>query len=209
MAKQSTSSYLRTILISIIYVALCVLYFSRMGIAYKIAFPVIALVISALWVSPWQMALALACSAFGDIMGAQGNFLWQMGAFGLAHLFLIWFFVARFFHINGMTSVRNILLTTVLVIGVCAFALLMIIPEAPAGIIRQGATVYAIIISIMLWCALLQKDMSYAIAGILFVISDLILAWNKFVSPLPYTTYLIMIPYYISQLLFFIRSSKQ
>lgn len=207
MAKQ-TSSYIKLTAVSLIYLALCILYFSNMGMPYKIAIPVVSLLISSLWVSPWQITIAIACSAFGDIMGAQGNFIWQMCAFALAHIFLIWFFIRRFFYINGMTSVKNILLTTILVLCVCAFAILFIIPEAPIGIIRNGATIYAIIISIMLWCALLQKDVAYAIGACLFVMSDMILGWNRFVSHLPYSTYLIMIPYYISQLLFFIRSAK-
>lgn len=207
MAKQ-TATYLKHAAVSAIYVFLCVLYFTKTGIPYKISFPVTSLLISALWVSPWQIALAIMFSAFGDIMGAQGNFLWQMGSFGLAHIFLIWFFVARFFKIHGMTSVSNILLTTLLVVGVCVLALFVIVPEAPAGTIRHGVTIYVIVISIMLWCSLLQKDILYAIAGILFVFSDFILGWNRFVSDIPYSTYLIMIPYYLSQLLFFIRSAK-
>lgn len=207
MAKQ-TSSYIKLSIVSIIYVALCILYFSNIGTPYKIAIPVTSLLISALWVSPWQITLAIVCSAFGDVMGAQGNFLWQMSSFALAHIFLIWYFFHRISHINGMTSVKNILLSTILVICVCAFALLMITPEVPNGILRNATTVYAIIISIMLWCSLLQKDALYAIGACLFVISDMILGWNRFVDNIPYSTYLIMIPSYTSQLLFFIRSAR-
>ena len=207
MAKQ-TSSYIKLSIVSLIYTALCILYFSNIGMPYKIAIPVTSLLLSDLWVSPWKVAVAIACAAFGDAMGAQGNFLWQMSSFTLAHIFLIWYFFHRISHINGMTSVKNILLSTILVICVCAFALLMITPEAPSGILRNGSTVYAIVISIMLWCALLQKDAFYAIGACLFVISDMILGWNRFVDNIPYSTYLIMIPYYISQLLFFIRSAK-
>lgn len=208
MAKHSTSSQIKLAIVSIIYIALSILYFSHTGIPYKVAFPVTSLLISALWVSPWQIAAALLCSAVGDIMGAKGVFLWQMGAFAIAHLFLIWYFMSRTFKTKGITSVKNILFTTIIVICVCAFALMIIIPEAPAGTIRHGASIYAIIISIMLWCALLQKDTLYAIGAILFVISDLVLGWNRFVLSVPYSTYLIMIPYYASQLLFFIRSAR-
>ena len=38
--------------------------------------------------------------------------------------------------------------------------------------------------------------------------SDLVLAWNKFVEPLDYERYLIMVPYYLGQLLLFLRSSR-
>lgn len=207
MVKQ-TSSYIKLTAVSLIYVALCILYFSSIKIPYSIAIPIASLLISALWVSPWQIALAIACSAVGDIAGTQGNFIWQMCAFALTHIFLTWFFIRRFFHINGMTSVKYILLTTVIVICICVFALYFIIPEVQAGMMRNGATIYAIIISTMLWCAILQKDVTYAIGACLFVLSDMILGWNHYVSHLPYSTYLIMIPYYISQLLFFIRSVK-
>lgn len=209
MAKHSTSSHLKLAIVSIIYIALCVLYFSNINIPYKIALPVASLLISALWVSPWQIAVALCCSVIGDILGAKGIFLWQMNAFALAHIFLVWYFTSRFFKMNGMTSVRNILFTTIAVICVCAFALLMIIPEVPTGITRNGATIYAIIISIMLWCALLQKDYLYTIGAILFVASDMLLAWNKFVSPIPFSSYIIIIPYYTSLLIFFIRSNHR
>lgn len=207
MAKQTTS-YIKLAAVSLIYLLLCILFFTSTAIPFKIAYPVASLLISALWVSPWQIAAALLCAAVGDVMGAKGIFLWQMGAFAMSHLFLIWYFVSRFFKMNGMTSVKNILFTTIIVICVCVFAILIIIPEVPAGIVRNGATIYAIIISIMLWCALLQKDSAYAVGAILFVISDLVLAWNRFVSPVPYSSYMIMIPYYASQLLFFARSVK-
>ena len=52
----------------------------------------------------------------------------------------------------------------------------------------------------MLASALYQKDWIFAIGALLFVASDYILAWNKFVSPIAAEKYLIMVPYYLAQI---------
>jgi uncharacterized membrane protein YhhN len=59
----------------------------------------------------------------------------------------------------------------------------------------------------MLYFALLQRSSLYALGAVLFVFSDFILAWNKFVDPIEHSRYLIMIPYYLGQLLLFVRST--
>ncbi len=207
MAKQNTAAYMKFTAVSLLYLLLCSLFFSHTHAPYKAALPIASLLISALWVSPWQVALGVLSSAIGNILGEKDLFVWQMCSFAVGHLFFIWFFASRFFKMNSVTSIKNILFTTIAVLCICAFSLILIVPETPAGTIRHGATIYTIIISIMLWCALLQKDATYAIGTSLFVVSDLILGWNRFVAPLPYAIYLIMIPYYISQLIIFIRSA--
>ena len=82
-----------------------------------------------------------------------------------------------------------------------------IVPCAPAGIIRTGTGIYACLICTMLVMALLQRSSLYALGAVLFVFSDFILAWNKFVEPVTYSRLLIMIPYYAAQWLLFIRST--
>jgi uncharacterized membrane protein YhhN len=42
---------------------------------------------------------------------------------------------------------------------------------------------------------------------VLFVFSDFILAWNKFVEPIEHSRILIMTTYYLAQYLLFIRST--
>lgn len=207
MAKQA-SAYFKISAVSAIYMILCFFAFYDIAIPYKIAFPAISLFISALWISPWQIATAIILFASGDIMRAQGNFQLQTGAYGIAAIFFSWFFITRFFKMNGKASVGNIILTTLLVIGICALELFIIIPQVPEGTLRHGAVAYAIITSVLLWCALLQKDLVYALTGLAFTFSSIMLAWNKYISDVPYAVYLTYIPYYISILISFIRSSK-
>ena len=53
---------------------------------------------------------------------------------------------------------------------------------------------------------LLKVFLLAIIAFFLFVLSDTVLAWNKFVSPIESAGYFIMIPYYLGQLTLFIQS---
>jgi uncharacterized membrane protein YhhN len=59
----------------------------------------------------------------------------------------------------------------------------------------------------MLYFALMQRSSLFAIGAVMFVFSDFILAWNKFVDPIQYSRLLIMIPYYTGQFLLFMRST--
>lgn len=59
----------------------------------------------------------------------------------------------------------------------------------------------------MLIAAMLQRSSLYALGAVLFVFSDFIFAWNLFVEPIHGAGYMIMIPYYMAQWLFFIRST--
>lgn len=89
-----------------------------------------------------------------------------------------------------------------------AIAFTRIIPEAPAGLIRTGAGLYAVIISLMLLAAMLQRSSLYALGALIFVFSDFILAWNRFVEPIPEADLLILVPYFLGQWLLFIRSTS-
>jgi uncharacterized membrane protein YhhN len=95
----------------------------------------------------------------------------------------------------------------------CTLALLtvaftVVLPGAPKGIEKIGASCYAVIISTMLLLGLLQRSSLYALGAVLFVFSDFILAWNRFVEPVPYRNYLVLGTYYLAQWLLFIRSTK-
>jgi uncharacterized membrane protein YhhN len=59
----------------------------------------------------------------------------------------------------------------------------------------------------MLFSALMQRSSLYALGAVLFVFSDFILAWNKFVDPIQHSGLLIMTTYYLGQYLLFIRST--
>lgn len=188
-------------------------YFIPVGMPHKTALPLIALAFAALWLCPWQMCLALFCSAAGDFMGSAGSFVGQMGFFALAHVWMIWFFVVRYFEkverdrrlsgkAKGYTAMILLCAGVLLIVAFTRVA-----PSAPAGIVRIGVSVYAVIVCAMLVLALLQRSSLYALGAVLFVFSDFILAWNMFVGKIPHAGLLIMIPYFIGQWLLFIRST--
>lgn len=59
---------------------------------------------------------------------------------------------------------------------------------------------YIIVIGLMFWTAILSGNGYAAIGALLFVISDSVLAWNKFVEPLPSAGLMIMSTYFAAQL---------
>lgn len=204
-------------LVSVLYVISAAVYFLPYDIPYKIAFPTVAIAVASLWLLPWQMSLALVASALGDIRGAAGSMIGQIEFFSIAHLFLILFFVHRWFHEGDAferaggrhPETRAAVLAVYAVLSVCAlaFAMVRIIPEAPEGMVRGCTALYAVIICMMLFCALAQRSRSYAFAAVLFVFSDAMIGWNAFVGEVPGEKYLIMLPYYVAQLTFFLRAA--
>ena len=196
-----------------LFIVAVLTHFLPIEIPYKLAFPLIILTTTSLWICPWQITCALALSAVGDMFGTCGFLLGQMGAFAAAHIFYIQFFTNRYrekVRVNGKIAGKAagyIFLISFLGIVFASFIFTQITPEVPEGIIRAGASVYTLVICMMLMLALLQRSSLYAIGAILFTFSDFILAWNIFVDPIKGAGYLIMTPYYLGQWLLFIRSS--
>lgn len=199
---------------STVFFALAVLYFLPVSIPHKIAFPLLTLFVSGLWVLPWQMMMAMLMSALGDYMGSCGNFIGQMSFFACAHIFMVIYLSKRYLtkveHDGKLTAkAKGYLVMVLLCVGVLiTTAIVKVSPCAPAGIIRTGVIIYAFLIGTMLLTALLQRSSLYALGAVLFVFSDFILAWNKFVEPIEAERYLIMVPYYMGQWLLFVRSTQ-
>ena len=199
---------------SILFFAFTVLFFSSVKIPHKLAFPVFTLFIGGLWLLPWQMCLAMLFSAMGDYMGTCGNFIGQMGFFALAHVCIIVYFAQRYHRkVEPDRKLTSKAKGYMAMVAFCTIALLcvvfsVVIPGAPAGIEKIGASCYAVIISTMLLMGLLQRSSLYALGVVLFVFSDFILAWNRFVEPVPYRNYLVLCSYYAAQWLLFVRSTK-
>lgn len=183
-------------------------------VKYRIAGPLLALTVAGIFFLPWQMALAMAFSMAGDFMGAYGSFIFQMGFFALAHIMLVTYFIVRLRRQRqcheGQCCRRLIFpaVAAALCASLAAFALTCIIPHAPAGVIRTGCAIYALLICTMFGCAILQRDPLFAIGAALFLFSDMILSWNKFVTPVDGSKWLIMVPYYGGQLLLWLGAWK-
>jgi uncharacterized membrane protein YhhN len=99
-----------------------------------------------------------------------------------------------------------------MMLAICVLVLMTmvfvrVVPCVPSGILRIGVSIYAVLICTMLFSALLQRSLFYAIGALLFVISDFILAWNKFVEPVPYRDALVLGTYLSAQWFLFVRST--
>ena len=189
-------------LISIVYLLLALLHFSPIAVAYKMVFPLAFLTLCAISYSTWPMVLAMGFSALGDFMGVCHNFWGQMGAFALAHIAYLLFFCRT----NpadrtsyGMKWKSGIVILYGVVIG------MFILPHVH-GFLQAGVSVYILLILTMCLLAWRQKNPYYVLGAWLFVLSDTVLAWNKFVSHIEGAGYLIMIPYYLGQWMLFILS---
>jgi len=197
-----------------LYLAAVLLFFLPVEYPHKITFCVSILTIASLWLCPWQITMALLFSTLGDHMGSCNNFLGQMGFFAVGHVFYVIYFAGRYFRrVEPDRKLTGKAKGYLAMVVFCALALLCaaffkIAPGAPAGIIRIGVCIYATLISLMMITAMLQRSSLFALGAILFVFSDFILAWNKFVEPVPYRHYLVLVSYFLAQWLLFIRSTK-
>lgn len=197
-----------------LFLSLAALYFLPADIPWKLAFPVGLLFLASLWLTRWEVSLALLFSAMGDVAGSAGEILWQMGLFAVAHLWYILFFVRRYFakvdKRDGKVSRRTVVhlsIFSLCVLAVMAVAFALVVPEIPAGVMRIAGGAYAVVICGMFLMALLQRSSLYALGAALFVISDLVLAWNLFVEPVENAGAMIMVTYYLAQWLIFIRAT--
>ena len=203
----------KTLAATTVFALLVALYFAPVAVPYKLVFPVASLFVASLWLNSWQICVALFFSALGDWFGNTGEFLPQVGSFAVAHVFYIWFFVKRYLakveRDRKLTSKAKGYLAMLLlcVIGLMVMVAVKIIPAAPAGVIRGGISIYAVLIVLMLIAAMLQRSTLYALGGVLFVFSDFILAWTLFVEPIPHASEILMATYYMAQWLLFVRST--
>ena len=172
-----------------------------------------ALGLGSLWLTPWEISLALLFSAIGDLSGSCGNLPAQIGSFMVAHILYIYFFVRRY-HRKVEPDVKLtarakgfLMMMSLCILSLLALVFVKVVPAAPEGILQVGVGIYAVIICTMMLTAMLQRSMIYALGALLFAISDLALAWNMFVEPVPNADIVILSTYFGAQWLLFIRAS--
>lgn len=143
--------------------------------------------------------LGLLFSAGGDIVLASRiplQFVIGLSFFFAAHIFYAVSFYGR---ARVGFSQRKLPLG-----GVLAVVLAMSILVLPrAGELLAPVTAYVLAISAMAFLAAVQKDGAFSLyaGAVLFVVSDSIIAINKFVAPIPWAGMLIMCTYYLAQFL--------
>lgn len=134
-------------------------------------------------------------SASGDILlNLENMFLPGLASFLIAHLLYISAFLSRFVHRrSGYFRVAVPLVAVILLY-------LYMIPLEEHLMIPVSA--YIIVITVMMITAAFRGGSVLVYYGaVFFMISDAIIAVNKFVQPVENASYLIMISYYLAQYL--------
>ncbi|WP_233244261.1 lysoplasmalogenase family protein [Acidovorax sp. HMWF029] len=150
----------------------------------------------------WLMAAALAGSLAGDVfLMLSGFFIPGLVSFLVAHLF----YVALFKSGQRWFPHRGALLTT-LGIGVAMYAFLWVGGLPPA--LRVPVAAYVLVIALMaaqaMGRAAVLRDapsLLVAIGAGFFMLSDALLATNRFVQPLPWSQVWVLSTYYAAQAL--------
>ncbi len=143
------------------------------------------------------MLAALSCSLAGDVLlSLHGLFIAGLGAFLLAHILYTALFIAQFkVSKNGVAWLSLVALYTLLM-GY------LILPHAQD--LSLVVSIYLLAISSMAVCAGFRNDRQFlwvAFGALIFMVSDSLIAINKFVEPFALAGPFIMVTYYLAQLM--------
>lgn len=142
--------------------------------------------------------LALVASAAGDLMGAQRLFIAQMAYFALAHVFYIIDF-------SRCASWRDHPWRVAALAAVAGGYLWLVLSHIGPAAEMAAVGIYGFVIFLMAACAVTQRRRHatwYAVAALLFVLSDAMIVYNKYVGAVPYEDELVMATYYAAQGIF-------
>lgn len=142
--------------------------------------------------SVWLIA-ALALSLLGDVylMLPTDVFTAGLGAFLLAHVAYV---------IEFDVSLGRRLLCFALALALMSPFAIRIVRAVSNGTLRIGVMVYMVVIGLMVGSALASGVFSAQIGALLFMVSDTILGWNRFVTRLTWARPAIMVTYHLGQL---------
>ena len=147
----------------------------------------------------WAIPAALFLSAIGDYQGSEHNFILQVLFFALAHIFYIVDFLPK-----RNLSNRNKYVTSIPYIYAVAF-LILLISHMNHAVEMVAVVIYALIIATMGASALVMEIKHkwwYVIAAVLFIFSDSVIVYNKYIEHIPNASLWIMTTYYAAQGLF-------
>ena len=165
----------------------------------------VALIVAAVTLTPeldvrrWAFVVALAFSLAGDVflMVPGDRFVAGVGSFFLAHLAYI--VGLR----TGDPSTTALLVGTAAVVAFAAVAgrrILLAVRETEPRFATPIAA-YIAVISVMVASALATREPLAAIGAVVFMASDTLIAWNRFVQPLAWAPVTIMVTYHAGQAL--------
>ena len=147
----------------------------------------------------WAIPAALFLSAIGDYQGSEHNFILQVLFFALAHIFYIVDFLPK-----RNLSNRNKYVASIPYIYAVAF-LILLISHMNHAVEMVAVVIYALIIATMGASALVMEIKHkwwYVIAAVLFILSDSVIVYNKYIEHIPNASLWIMTTYYAAQGLF-------
>lgn len=179
-------------------------HFARWASPYAMPLPVLFLALCTLGYrrAPDWIFTALMLSSLGDTAGSTGNFLWQIAFFAAAHVCYTMYFVRDFrFRKRAMPLFFAELAAVAVLFHV-------IVPKTDA-MQRPFVILYIIVITIMAAAAIFRdgrRYVPYVVAALVFVASDSVIAWNRFVERIPNAAAYIMSTYYAAQLAFAVTS---
>lgn len=153
----------------------------------------------------WLLLVALLCSAAGDIFLALNHddsndklFIAGLGSFLIGHIF----YALAFFQLIEFQPVA--LLPLAIILALAVSLTWQILPSL--GELKIPVLLYILVSGLMGVGASLHAPLNWIlIAGaIVFMLSDSIIAVQKFWRPVPYRDFLVMSTYYLAQLLIFL-----
>jgi uncharacterized membrane protein YhhN len=147
-------------------------------------------------VRAWFVA-ALVLSLVGDVllMLPREQFVGGLAAFLLAHVCYIAGFVAS--GLRGWVVAVAIAGTALVVAPVARRILRGVAASEPA--LRPPVVAYLVVIATMLACAVASGNAFAAVGAALFVTSDSMIAWDRFVGDFPAAPIAIMVTYHLAQ----------
>jgi alkenylglycerophosphocholine/alkenylglycerophosphoethanolamine hydrolase len=146
-----------------------------------------------------MIPLALLASAAGDYAGSTGNFIMQVAFFAVAHIFYICDFGPRRAAMRSNLGYATAL--AVITIGYLGFVLAHI--ESQIEFI--AVAIYGLIIFTMGATSIFQQRPHkwwYVAAALLFIVSDSLIVFGKYIAPIPNRSLWVMTTYYAAQGLF-------
>ena len=147
----------------------------------------------------WAIPAALFLSAIGDYQGSEHNFILQILFFAMAHIAYIVDYLPK----RKFTKLNKALAIIPFVYAIVFLSKL--IPNMNNGVEIGAVISYAIMIAIMGSSALMldiKHKWWYVAATTLFIFSDSVIVYNKYIERIPNASMVIMTTYYAAQGLF-------
>ena len=193
---------------SIIYIFEIGIASSPFIILFKLI-PMILIIILAITTKPVHQKSYFLLIVVGLIFCAIGDYTLQWFIVGLS-----FFLIGHLFYISAFITAKKqrspkIVLIILLIFGIIVASIIV------GGLINDGEMILAgavlLYISIILtmgWTAWGTNNLYAILGSCLFILSDTVLAINKFTMDVPFSGQIIMITYYGAQLLFALSISK-